>query len=138
MKIQDAIDKARALRDTEIPDEILRDWLDSYDETTWDRVLCKYFPGTPTSFPYSAQEDWRQVDLLVGDKYGEEIYPHYLCMKIDLEHGDFERSNNETMMFNVADKTMRMDVSRERAWKPPKADGWPADAPWDGRINIRF
>lgn len=138
MVIQDAIDAARRLRDTEIPDEIMRDWLDNYDEGLWDRVLCKYMEGTPVNFPYSEQEDWRQIDLLLGDKYARQIYPLYLVMWIDYNHGDTTRYNDDAVMFGSADLAMRQDVSREKQWRPPKPQGWPEDAPWDGRINIRF
>ena len=138
MTIQEAIDRARALRETEVPDEAMRDWLDVYDENTWERTLKHYVPGgTPTAFPYKANDDWRQIELLLPDKYGLDIYPAYLTMKIDYHHGDIDRYNNGAILFNEADKAMRLDYSRTKTWVPT-ADEMHPPAPWDPHVNVRF
>lgn len=148
MKILDAIAQARTLRDTEIPDEILVGWLSTYDQNIYDRVLSKYGADASQWLPYTQwpgadQSETEEitlldVDLLLPDKYALELYPLLLVWKIDLQHGDYERYNNDAMMFAELENEMKKDYSREQKWRPPRPDGWPADAPWDGRINIRF
>ena len=148
MKILDAIEKARTLRDTEIPNEILVGWLSAYDQNLYDRVLSKFGVTASRWLPYTQwPEDnpeeldiWTldDVELLLPDKYGLELYPLLLVWKVDLQHGDYERYNNDAMMFAELEGEMKRDYSREKQWRPPRPDGWPEDRPWDGRINIRF
>ena len=146
MTIQQAIDAARAQRDTEIPDEVMVGWLSSMDGNLYERVLSKYGAERPEALPYPAwlaahaddhvtQDD---VDLMLEDRYGLELYPLYLVMRIDLQHGDIDRYNNDAILYNELEVAMRKDISREKKWKPPRPEGWPENRPWDGRINIRF
>lgn len=146
MNIQSAIDRAKRLRDTEIPDEELVAWLSTHDENLYDRVLSKYGFEKPETLPYTVylaehadehitQED---VELMLPDKYGLSLYPLFLVMKIDLDHGDIDRFNNDAIMYNKLEVEMRKDISRDGRWRPPKPEGWPQDAPWDGRINLKF
>ena len=146
MTIQEAIDRARRLQDTEISDEEMVAWLSNHDENLYDRVLSKYGEAKPDNLPYTryleehAEEHYTTEDvvLMLPDKYGLSLYPLFLVMQIDLHHGDIDRFNNDAIMYNKLEVEMRQDYSRERQWKPPRPDGWPEKAPWDGRINLRF
>lgn len=42
MLISEAIDAARKLRDTEIDDKQLLEWLDAHDQNLFDRALVPY------------------------------------------------------------------------------------------------
>lgn len=143
MTIQEAIDAARVQQDTEIPDERMVAMLSSYDENLYDRVLSKYGFTKPETFPYGKYLEENgltlvDLELLLPDKYALQIYPLYLLWNIDLQHGDYDRYNNDAMMFTQLEGEMKRDISREGQWKPPRPEGWPEKAPWDGRINIRF
>lgn len=146
MTIQDAINRARRLRDTELTDDEMVAWLSNHDELLYSRVLSKYGAERPENLPYTeylaehADDNYTQedVELMLPDKYGLGLYPLFLVMQIDLHHGDYDRYNNDAIMYNKLEVEMRMDYSREKQWKPPKPEGWPEDAPWDGRINLKF
>ena len=148
MTIQEAIDAARKLRDTDIDDKQLLEWLSAHDETLFDRTLLKYGANREVEpfdhLPYTQYWDDNPADrdldfdLILPDKYGLALYPDYLVMRIDLEHGDYERYNNDAMLYGDLLQRMLDDITRDNRWKPPRPDGWPEKAPWDGRINIRF
>jgi hypothetical protein len=94
VKIAEAIDKARILRDTEIPNEVLLGWLASHDGIVWEEVIRKY--ENPCAKPvYDQDTDLEDTELLIPAPW-DELYPHYLAMQIDLEHHDIDRYNNES------------------------------------------
>lgn len=144
MNIRDAIESARRLRPTEITDDEMIGWLSTHDQQLYDRVLKNYGRARPPALPYP---DWlaehtgstaADVELMLDDKYALTIYPLYLVMMIDLHHADYDRYNNDAILYNQYEVEMRKDFSREMAWNPPRPDGWPEDAPWDGRIDVKF
>lgn len=144
MTIQQAIDAARALRDTEITDEQMAAWLSSLDDGMWYRVTRNYGAERPEAIPYyidsteTDEQDWRQIDLMLPERYALNLYPLWLVTQIDLHHGDYERYNNDAMLYNVQESEWKKDVSRNHRWRPPKPDGWPKVMPWDGNYDIRF
>lgn len=144
MTIQGAIDRARLLRDTEISDKQMVEWLNAHDEQLYDRVLSKYGISRPDELPYTqyidgvAEEDIDlEMDMMLPDKYGTGIYPLYLVMQIDLHHADYDRYNNDAIMLSQLEGEMKRDYSREGRWKPPRPEGWPDFLPY-GRNDIRF
>lgn len=144
MTIQQAIDAARVLRDTEITDEQMAAWLASLDDTLWYRVLRDYGFDRPEALPYYVEaadaddQDWRGISLMLADRYALNLYPLWLVMQIDLHNAEYERYNNDAMLYNAQETEWKKDVSRNHQWRPPKPDGWPEDKPWDGNINIKF
>ena len=144
MTIQQAIDAARVLRDTEIKDELMAAWLSSLDDTLWYRVLRNYGFDRPEALPYyteaaeNDEQDWRGIELMLTERYALNMYPLWLVMQIDLHQGDYERYNNDAVLYNAEETEFKKDVSRNHQWRPPKPDGWPDVMPWDGNINIKF
>jgi hypothetical protein len=138
MTIQEAINKARQLRSTELGNDALIGWLSNLDENLYERVLSRYGETRPAALPYNQNgSDAAEVELMLPERY-TELYPWYLVMQIDLNHGDYDRYNNDALLYSDLEERMKRDYSREKAWKPPRPDGWPEDRPWDRRINIRF
>ena len=160
MTIQAAIDAARRLRGTEISDSDMIGWLSAYDQQLYDRVHKNYGAEQPAKLPYPA---WlaahtgstaADVELMVEDKYGLILYPHYLAMMIDLYHADYDRYNNDAILFNKLEIEMRKDVSRTMEWNPTASaqSGEDVNRPWredpldtdgwfrtgDGGTGIRF
>lgn len=144
MTIQQAIDAARVLRGTEITDEMLAAWLSSMDENLWYRVLRNYGVEKLSALPYytdsteAGDQDWRGIELMLEERYAINLYPLWLVMQIDLHHADYERYNNDAMLYNAQEGEWKRDVSRNHQWRPPKPEGWPNVMPWGGNINIRF
>lgn len=144
MTIQEAINSARRLRSTEITNDEMIGWLSTHDQQLYNRVLRNYGETQPEKLPYP---DWiaahtgstrDDVELMLPDTYALTMYPLYLVMMIDLHHADYDRYNNDAILYNQYENEMRKDYSRERLWNPPRPDGWPEDAPWDGRIDVKF
>lgn len=144
MTIQEAISSARRLRSTEITNDEMIGWLSTHDQQLYNRVLRNYGEAQPEKLPYP---DWlaahtgstaADVELMLPDTYALTMYPLYLVMMIDLHHADYDRYNNDAILYNQYEVEMRKDYSRERMWNPPRPDGWPEDAPWDGRIDVKF
>lgn len=144
MTIQEAISSARRLRSTEITNDEMIGWLSTHDQQLYNRVLRNYGEAQPEKLPYP---DWiaahtgstrDDVELMLPDTYALTMYPLYLVMMIDLHHADYDRYNNDAILYNQYENEMRKDYSRERLWNPPRPDGWPEDAPWDGRIDVKF
>lgn len=142
MTIQEAIDAARRLRDSEFTEEDMVRWLSAHDQNLYDRVLSKYGEGSPNNLPYtdyleSEAEDRFGAELMLPDKYGLQLYPLWLVTQIDLQHGDYDRYNNDATMYAALENAMKLDYSRERKWKPPRPEGWPDFLPY-GQNDIRF
>lgn len=144
MTIQEAISSARRLRSTEITNDEMIGWLSTHDQQLYNRVLRNYGEAQPEKLPYP---DWLaghtgltrdDVELMLPDTYALTMYPLYLVMMIDLHHADYDRYNNDAILYNQYEVEMRKDYSRGRLWNPPRPDGWPEDAPWDGRIDVKF
>lgn len=142
MTIQDAINKARALQDTEMTDEEMCRILNAHDEQLRDELLVKYpavgneWLNNASALPYTqyigagtgGTNDFDQ-ELLIPDKYGEMIYPYLLVWHIDLAHADYERYNNNVQTYSVYRQQMFNDITRDHQHRPP--DQWTERArPW--------
>lgn len=148
MLIREAIEAARELRDTEIGDKQLLEWLSAHDQNVFDRALVKYGANAEeepySNLPYTQywvdDPDDRDLDfdLILPDKYAFSLYPIYLVMMIDLQHGDYERYNNDAMLYGDTYQRMMNDITRENKWRPPKPDYVPEDKPWHPVGAIRF
>ena len=114
MKIAEAIDKARILRDTEIPNEIMVGWLAAHDGIVWEEVL-KNYEHPPEKPVYGEDTDLEDTELLIQAPW-DEMYPHYLAMKIDLEHGDYERYNNEADTYESFRRAWANNYNRTHRW----------------------
>lgn len=145
MTIQGAIDAAKRLRDSEYTDEDFVGWLSAHDENLYDRVLSKYGIPRPETLPYTQyiadvdpDDIDLELDLMLPDKYGLELYPLWLVLQIDLHNGDFERYNNDAVLYNRMEVEMRKDYSREMRWQPQKPENWPEERPWKPARGLRF
>ena len=97
MLIANAIRGARAMRDTELPDELFVQWLSSHDGQVWENV-CKRYEGAGTMPSYDEDTD-REATALLIDAPWDDIYIDYLVMRIDLAHHDIDRYNNEAAVY---------------------------------------
>lgn len=131
MTIQDAIDRARGLQDTEMTDEEMCRILSAHDEQLLDSVLSKYFMKEEwtrnyPSLPYTqfigadtgGANDFDQ-ELIIPEKYGDMIYPYLLLWHIDLAHADYERYNNNVQTYSFHRQQMLNDITRDHAVRPP-------------------
>ena len=116
MVIAEAINRARARRDTELPDKILVKWLSDLDGQLWEDVVRKY-EGPPSTRPsYADDADLNGTELMIREPY-DDLYVDYLTMRIDLDHADYERYNNDAMVFEMSRQSWADWFNRECRWK---------------------
>lgn len=116
MLIADAIRAARAMRDTELPDELFISWLSSHDGQVWENTIRNYAnPGTKPV--YDEETDTEATFLLIPDPY-DDIYIDYLVMRIDLAHHDIERYNNEAVVYAAKRQEWANLYNRQHTWAP--------------------
>ena len=144
MIIDEAIKAARALRDTEISNAEMIQWLSSHDEQLYERCLRHYGVPRPTELPYTqfigsdnGQDDVDQ-ELMLPEKYGLQLYPLWLVLQIDLHHADYERYNNDAILYNEMESAMLRDYSREGRWRPSRPEDWPEWKPVRPVSGLRF
>lgn len=115
MKIAEAIKQAKILRDTEIPDEMLVSWLSAHDGTVWEETV-RHYERPPDSKPvYDGETDLEETELLIPSPW-DELYPHYLAMRIDLAHQDIDRYNNEAAAYEAHRRAWANDYNRTHRW----------------------
>ncbi|MBO4418984.1 MAG: hypothetical protein J5789_04070 [Oscillospiraceae bacterium] len=99
MTIRDAIDQADQLRPNELDLLTKLRWLSRLDGKICTELLAA-FAGEPVEIvPYEDQASKLTTPLVIPFPY-DELYPRYLAMRIDLEHGELERYNNDAALFN--------------------------------------
>ena len=99
MTVAEALAQADALRPNEFEAAVKLRWLSTLDGQI-HRELLGAFQEEPAPFSgYGEQTEIRSTQLLVPYPY-DELYPRYLAMRIDLEHGELERYNNDAASFN--------------------------------------
>ena len=99
MTIFEAIARADLLRPNELSPAGKLRWLSTLDGQVWTELLALH-EGGPESFSgYDGDTELRTTELLIPWPY-DELYPRYLVMRIDLEHGEVERYNNDAAAFN--------------------------------------
>lgn len=114
MTIADAINGARVRRDTELPDEILLQWLNRLDGALWEDV-CQNYEGAGSMPCYDEDTDIDGTELLVLSPY-DDLYIDYLVMRIDLDHGDYERYNNDAALWESERRAWANWYNRTHRW----------------------
>lgn len=99
MTIQEAIQQADALRPNQFGQAAKLRWLSTLDGQIHAELLqrCADAPGPFAG--YGPETELQSAVLLVPYPY-DELYPRYLVMRIDLEHGEVDRYNNDAAAFN--------------------------------------
>ena len=134
MTLKRAIQSARELRDTEITDETMTEWLNAHDESLWRRALQFHGVAQPEQYVLqeedeeeteneSSEDTTEDVVLMLPDRYAVELYPLFLCSRIDLAHGDYTRFNNNMLLYNDLLQKMLNDYTRERAYQSAQSGG---------------
>lgn len=99
MTIQAAIDQADQLRPNTLDINMKLRWLSNLDGQICSELLAA-FEGGQADFPgYDSETSKTGTHLVIPFPY-DELYPRFLAMRIDLEHGELERYNNDAAIFN--------------------------------------
>ena len=99
MTILEALAQADSLRPNEVSDAVKLAWLSALDGQLSTELLAAY-GDSPASFAgYGPDTELQTTTLLAPWPY-DELYPRYLVMRLDLEHGELDRYNNSAAVFN--------------------------------------
>lgn len=99
MTILEAILQADELRPNQLDQALKLRWLSTLDGQIHEELLraCADAPGPFDG--YGPDTELQGTRLLVPYPY-DELYLRYLVMRIDLEHGEVDRYNNDAAAFN--------------------------------------
>ena len=99
MTILEAITRADQIRPNELEPAVKLRWLSTLDGQIYTELLAAHADGPERFGGYDGETELQSTELLVPGPY-DELYLRYLLMRIDLEHGELERYNNEAAGFN--------------------------------------
>ena len=99
MTILEAITRADLARPNELDPELKLRWLSALDGQIHAELLAPYGEGAPSFDGYGEETELGSTELLAPFPY-DELYLHWLIMRIDLAHGELERYNNDALAFN--------------------------------------
>ena len=99
MTIQAAIDQADELRPNTLDINMKLRWLSNLDGQICAELLATHEGWQGNFSGYTAQTSKTGTHLVIPFPY-DELYPRFLAMRIDLEHGELERYNNDAAIFN--------------------------------------
>lgn len=99
MTILEAITRADLIRPNELDPAVKLRWLSTLDGQIHAELLRAHAEAPGPFRGYDETTELQSTRLLVGYPY-DELYLRYLLMRIDLEHGELDRYNNEAAAFN--------------------------------------
>ena len=102
MNIETALARVNTLRPNSVSDQIKVSWLSECDGLVHREIILnhEHGPELDTFGGYDEGTD-RSTELLVPYPY-DEIYIHYLAMKIDYATLETDKYNNDRALFNNA------------------------------------
>lgn len=99
MTILEAITQADLARPNEIDPALKLRWLSTLDGQIHAELLESFEEESAPFSGYDGDTELKTARLLVPFPY-DELYLRYLLMRIDLEHGELDRCNNDAACFN--------------------------------------
>lgn len=100
MTVQEAIERADTMKPNACPSDIKYAWLTELDGRIKTEILDTHAGfddiGTP-GYSYSN----RMENLLAPEPYSD-MYVYWLFMKIDFMNGEYDRFNNDAMLYNTS------------------------------------
>lgn len=133
MLIAEAIQKAKLLQDTEIPDKELVRMLSDHDGIVWEEVITNYEGPLPARPAYNEETDPEATELLIPAPW-DNLYPHYLAMKIDMAHHDIDRYNNEAAAYGALRQAWADNYNRTHRWASTRQYREPRPRYYDTQI----
>ena len=100
MTVQEAIERADALKPNAYTDDVKYAWLSELDGRIKEEIFDTRAGLEGTKTPQYSYEN-RTEHLLAPAPYSE-MYVYWLFMKMDFMNGEFDRFNNDAMLYNTA------------------------------------
>lgn len=112
MTIIDAINRVDAIKpNTYNPEEKIR-WLSKLDGLIKEKIIDTHEGSENVSFTGYDENTELQTELLVPHPF-DDIYIHYLEMKIDYTNGEYKKYNNSASVYNAAYQEYARHYNRE-------------------------
>ena len=108
MKIREAVSEIKNLKPSQYSDEMLIAWLGELDKSVWEDVLKAYGAPAP-DLPYA--KHMLERELMIPSPH-DRMYLTWLCAKIDLHNAEYERYNNQMMLYNAQHQAFANYVTR--------------------------
>ncbi len=115
MKIRDALEQIKNTKPSQYGDKMLLGWLSVLDGQMWEEALKRYGAPAPAT-PY--KQSMMEMELLIPHPY-DQIYLTWLGAQIDLMNAEYERYNNQMMLFNAQHQEYLNHVTRNNVVRDP-------------------
>lgn len=100
MKLSEAIEKVNALKAHSFDDEIIKDFIEDCDKRLYREVIETHEQSNIQ--PYEERYPLgNTVELLADDAY-TQLYVFYAISQIDAFNGEYDRYNNNMILYNTA------------------------------------
>ncbi|MBQ7657202.1 MAG: hypothetical protein IJS41_11930 [Clostridia bacterium] len=121
MSIEEAIFLVDELKPNQIERARKIEWLSRLDRSIFEEVFMKHKgdADTPESFTGYSQETNPDTELLAKEPH-EEMYRFYLEMQIDLVNLEYDKYNNDELLYSEALNSFKRAYHREHE---PLAEG---------------
>lgn len=113
MTVQEAIERADTLKPNAYSDDVKYAWLSELDGRIKAEVLDKRMGFENLPVPDYGYES-RTENLLAPAPYSE-MYVYWLFMKMDFMNGEFDRFNNDAVLYNTAYLAFSNHINRNHA-----------------------
>ena len=101
MNIQQAIDRHNALKPNQRTDAEKIAWLSTVDGIIFEEIIKTHEGGEGIEFHGYGHDTPLTTELLVPAPY-DDIYRFCLDMQVDLANAEFQKYNNDLMLYNAA------------------------------------
>lgn len=115
MTVQTAINRADALRPNTFTEEMKFLWLSELDGRIKTDIFDSHARYELVEIPEYTPGN-RDHELFVPEPFSE-IYIYWLFMKMDFMNGEFDRFNNDAMLYNTAYLAFANHVNRTHEMK---------------------
>ena len=120
MTIAQALETVNTLKPNQYSDSQKVSWLSQLDGKIYAELFATH-EGAPESFtPYTDETD-KEMNLLVGFPYDQDIYNYYLQSMIDRENGEVAKFNQSGALFNNAYMEFTAQYNRTHVPLPRKS-----------------
>lgn len=108
MKIRQALETIKNLKPSQYSDEMLVNWLSVLDAHVWEDLLRRRGVPAP-AVPYNRNALERE--MLIPFPH-DQIYLTWMGAQIDLMNAEYERYNNQMMLYNAQLQEYANEVTR--------------------------
>ena len=100
MIVNEAIDRVNALKDNAFDDEIIKGFIEECDKRIYREVIDTHEKSEEIK-PYEERYPLQGTDKLLADDAYTQFYIFYAICQIDAFNGEYDRYNNNMILYNT-------------------------------------